>query len=122
VIQDPAVHVRYVNGVTNKLEDTAPAVRPFAPPPLREDVLRPLERLSAKMWPGAPVVPGMAVGATDGVHTSAAGLPTYVVSGEALERDDVRAHGQDERIGVESFYRAVDFYYDYLKAVVNFKK
>ena len=121
VIQDPAVHVRYANGVTGKLEDTAPAVRPFAPPPLREDVLRPLERLSAKMWPGVPVVPGMAVGATDGVHTSAAGLPTYVVSGEALERDDVRAHGQDERIGVESFYRAVDFYYDYLKAVVNYK-
>jgi acetylornithine deacetylase/succinyl-diaminopimelate desuccinylase-like protein len=44
-----------------------------------------------------------------------------VVSGEALERDDIRAHGQDERIGVQSFYRAVDFYYDYLKGVVAYK-
>jgi acetylornithine deacetylase/succinyl-diaminopimelate desuccinylase-like protein len=122
VIQDPAVQVRYVNGVAGTLEDTAPAVRPFAPPPLREDVLRPLERISAKMWPGAPVIPGMAVGATDGVHTTAAGLATYVVGGESLERDDIRAHGQDERIGVQNFYRGVDFYYEYLRAVVNYKK
>ena len=122
VVQDPAVHVRYVDPITSKLADAAPAVRPFAPPPLREDVLRPLERIAAKMWPGAPVVPGMAVGATDGVYTSAAGLPTYVVGGESLERDDIRAHGQDERIAVQSFYRGVDFYYDYLKAVVNYKK
>lgn len=121
VIQDPAVKVRYVNFIEDKLEDVAPDVRGYAPPPLRPEVLRPLERLAEKMWPGVPVIPSMAVGATDGVYTSAAGLPTYVVGGEALERSDIRAHGQDERIGVQAFYRAVDFYYEYLKAVVTYK-
>jgi acetylornithine deacetylase/succinyl-diaminopimelate desuccinylase-like protein len=121
VIASPAVKVRYMNFVEDKLEEVAPDARGFAPPPLRPEVLRPLERLTQKMWPGVPVIPSMAVGATDGVYTSAAGLATYVVGGEALERDDIRAHGQDERIGVQAFYRAVDFYYDYLKAVVSYK-
>lgn len=121
VVGDPKVIVRYMNTFNDTLEDVAPDVRGYAPPPPRPDVFRPLEKIAAKMWPGAPVIPSMAVGATDGVYTSAAGLPTYVVSGEALERDDIRAHGQDERIGVQAFYRAVDFYYEYLKAVVSYK-
>jgi len=66
-------------------------------------------------------VPTMAVGASDGVYTSAAGIPTYLVAGEAIELSDIRAHGKDERIPVTSFYRAVDFYYDYLKAVASYK-
>ena len=52
------------------------------------------------------------------IYTNAAGLPTYMVSGSALAADDIRAHGQDERLGVQEFYNAVDFFYDYLKAVV----
>jgi acetylornithine deacetylase/succinyl-diaminopimelate desuccinylase-like protein len=44
-------------------------------------------------------------------------MPTYGVSGEQYDRDDVRAHGKDERIGVQSFARGVDFYYVFLKNV-----
>ena len=83
--------------------------------------MKPLEKMAAKMWPGAPVIISMSAGASDGVYTSAAGLPTYVVGGEALERTDIRAHGQDERVPVASFNRAVDFYYGFLKQVVNYK-
>lgn len=121
VVNDKAVEVRYVNFVANTLEDVAPNVRGYAPPPLRPEVMKPLEKIAAKMWPGAAIIPSMAVGATDGVYTSAAGLPTYLVSGEALERDDNRSHGQDERVGVEAFYRAVDFYYEYLRAVTSYR-
>ena len=119
VIQNPAIAVRYVNN-DQTLADVAPNVTAKAPPPLRDYVMRPLERIAAKMWPSAVIVPSMAVGASDGVYTSAAGLPTYLVGGEALERGDIRAHGKDERVPMTSFYRAVDFYYDYLKQVVNY--
>jgi acetylornithine deacetylase/succinyl-diaminopimelate desuccinylase-like protein len=61
----------------------------------------------------------MATGASDGVYTNAAGMPTYIISGEQYDRDDIRAHGKDERIGVQSFYRAVDFYYPFLKEVTE---
>jgi acetylornithine deacetylase/succinyl-diaminopimelate desuccinylase-like protein len=71
------------------------------------------------MWPGIPVLPNMSTGASDGVYTNAAGMPTYGVSGEQYDRDDVRAHGKDERIGVESFARGVDFYYVFLKGVTG---
>lgn len=121
VVADPSVKVRYYNFLTEKLDAVAPDARGYAPPPPRPDVVKPLEKIAAKMWPGAPVVPSMAVGASDSVYTNAAGLPTYMVSGSALARDDFRAHGQDERIGVQSFYRSVDFFYDYLKAVVSYR-
>jgi acetylornithine deacetylase/succinyl-diaminopimelate desuccinylase-like protein len=70
------------------------------------------------MWPGAPVIPMLSVGATDAVHVSAAGIPVYQVSGEAVDRDDLRAHGKDERIRVEAFYRGVDFHYAFLKTLM----
>jgi acetylornithine deacetylase/succinyl-diaminopimelate desuccinylase-like protein len=112
VLADPRISVREVGGiggVTNR--------QSYAPPPLRPDVFQPLERVVESMWPGLPVIPDMATGASDGVYTNAAGLPTYCVSGEAIDRNDIRAHGKDERIRVEAFYRAVDFYYRFLKAL-----
>src|SRR5262249_1679361 len=120
VVQNPAITIQYV-ATDGTLADVAPAARTLVPPPLRDDVLKPLQRIAGKMWPTAGIVPSMAVGASDGVYTSAAGLPTYLVGGEAIERSDIRAHGKDERIAEASFYRAVDFYYDYLKAVANYK-
>jgi acetylornithine deacetylase/succinyl-diaminopimelate desuccinylase-like protein len=120
VIGNPAVNVSYIN-VDGSLADVAPQAKGVAPPPLREDIMRPVERIAKKMWPDAKVVPFMTAGATDGVHTSAAGLPTYLVSGLALDRNDLRAHGRDERVPVTSFYRSVDFYYEFLRAVASYK-
>ena len=37
----------------------------------------------------------------------------------AIDQDDVRAHGKDERIRVSSFYDGVEFYYRYLKALLG---
>ncbi len=114
VVADPRISVKdmgAIGGVNNR--------RSYAPPPLRPDVFQPLEKVVNRMWPGLAVVPDMATGASDGVYTNAAGMPTYCVSGEAIDRDDIRAHGKDERIRVDAFYRAVDFYYQYLKAVTS---
>jgi acetylornithine deacetylase/succinyl-diaminopimelate desuccinylase-like protein len=61
----------------------------------------------------------MATGASDGVYTNAAGLPTYGISGIAIDFGDVRAHGRDERVGVDSYYDGVEFYYRYLKALTS---
>jgi acetylornithine deacetylase/succinyl-diaminopimelate desuccinylase-like protein len=116
VLDDSKITVRYVDNFGN-IFDRAPNNRAFAPPPLIPDVIQPLEKITHEMWPGIPVIPSMADGASDGVYTNAAGMPTYCVSGEAIDRDDIRAHGKDERIRVKSFYRAVDFYYRFLKAV-----
>ncbi len=118
ILADPKITVRYVDAV-GELNDRGSDRQSFPPPPLRPDVFQPLDRITATIWPGAPVIPTMSTGASDGVYTNAAGLPTYTISGTAIERGDVRAHGKDERLGMESFYTGVDFYYRYLKAVTS---
>jgi acetylornithine deacetylase/succinyl-diaminopimelate desuccinylase-like protein len=118
VFADPKITVRYVNNF-GEVFDTAPDRKSFPPPPLRRDVFAPLEKITSAMWPGTPVIPDMATGASDGIYTVAAGLPTYGISGTAVDRDDIRAHGRDERLGIQSYYQGVDFYYRYLRAVTS---
>ena len=60
-----------------------------------------------------------ATGASDGVFTNAAGMPTYAISGLAVDFDDVRAHGRDERLRVSSFFGGLDFYQRFLKALTS---
>jgi acetylornithine deacetylase/succinyl-diaminopimelate desuccinylase-like protein len=119
VFADPKVAVRYVYNDGKTIADRAPEQLGYSPVKLRDDVMKPLERIAAQMWPGAPVVPAMSTGASDGVYTNAAGLPTYGISGLAIDLNDVRAHGRDERVRVESYYQGVEFYYRYLKAVMG---
>ncbi len=118
VFADPAIQVRYVadNG---QASDTAPDRAPAKPEPMRADVLKPLERIADHMWPGAPVVPTMATGASDAIYTNPAGIPTYGVSGIAVDLDDIRAHGKDERVRVSSFYDGVAMFYRYVKALIG---
>ena len=118
VLSDPKIEVSYVTN-SGRVLDTAPNAEALPPVSLRPDVMQTLDRVAAEMWPGAPVVPTMSTGASDGVYTNAAGMPTYGICGLAIDTDDVRAHGKDERLGVESYYRGVEFYYRYLKALTG---
>jgi len=116
VLADPKMSVQYIDDI-GQIRDTASDRRGYAPPPLRADVVQPLQSLVATFWPNIEVVPTMSTGASDSVYTSAAGLPTYNLTGVALDRDSERAHGRDERIGIDSFYRGNEFFYRYLKAI-----
>ena len=118
VVADPKISVKYI-GAIGVAEDHPRERVANAPPPLLPEVFEPLARIVQEMWPGTPVIPTMSTGASDGVYTNAAGLPTYGISGVAVDRYDVRAHGKDERLEAESFYKGVDFYYRYLKAVTQ---
>jgi acetylornithine deacetylase/succinyl-diaminopimelate desuccinylase-like protein len=121
ILADPAIDVHYVSD-SSQISDTVPPNPVFAPQPLRRDVLSTLEKIASEMWPGTPVIPTMARGASDGTYTSAAGMPTYQVAGVAVDRNDDREHGRDERVGVESFYRGLDFNYRFLKALTAGKQ
>ena len=118
LFDDPKITVRYVDNFGN-IFDQAPDTKALRPPTLRPEVMQPLQKITAEMWPGIPVIPDMSTVASDDVYTDAAGIPGYGVSGEAIDRDDIRAHGKDERVPVESFYRAVEFYYRFLKAMTE---
>ena len=116
IVDDPKIAVRYMD-TDLVIHDTAPSAVALPPVPLRSDVMKPLEETAQEFWPGAPVIPTMATGASDGVYTNAAGMPTYEVSGTAIEIGQDRSHARDERVPVKSFYDDVDFYYHFIKAL-----
>ncbi len=87
--------------------------------PMREDVLKAIAKVTDTMWPGVPVVPNMVMGATDGRYLRAVGIPTYGVQGLFGDRDDMRAHGRDERMSVTSFYEGQTFLYDLVKTLAT---
>jgi len=118
IFADPKVTVSYVdsNGSIGRRDPESKGFSPILPPP---EILQPLERVAAQMWPGIPVIPEMETGASDSVYTVAAGIPSYGINGVAIDQDDIRAHGRDERVRVSSYYDGVQFFYLYLKALTT---
>lgn len=97
----------------------AAAAKPSPPSPLTPELLGRIERVTRGMWPGVPVVPVMSTGATDALYLRNAGIPVYGVSGIFHDVDDVRAHGQDERILASAFLEGQEFLYRLVRAVAG---
>jgi len=105
VIGDPGVSVTALGK-----DDRGPAS------PLLPEVIAAVEGVAREMWPGVPVVPVMATGATDGRILRREGIPTYGLG--AFENiEDNRAHGADERIGVKQFREELEFLSRVVRAV-----
>jgi acetylornithine deacetylase/succinyl-diaminopimelate desuccinylase-like protein len=85
--------------------------------PMRPDVLSAVTDITQKIWPGVQTVPIMVAGATDGRYLRVAGIPTYGIQGFFFDRNDIRFHGRDERMAVQSFYEGQLFLYDLVKAL-----
>lgn len=113
---DPQLKVEYVSN-QGDVSPTAPEQSSIVPPAPIPEVLKPLTSLTQAIWPGIPVTPVMETGASDSIYFAQAGIPSYGYSAIALERDDVRAHGRDERLPVESFWKSLDFWYGFAKTL-----
>jgi acetylornithine deacetylase/succinyl-diaminopimelate desuccinylase-like protein len=118
LFDDPKLTVKYVdNG--GGIHSGAPDSKGPPPVALQPEVMKPLEKLVAVYWPGTPVIPDMATGASDSVFTNAAGIPTYNWSAVELEVSDVRAHGKDERLPETSFWKGVQFWHEYVRMITS---
>ena len=94
-------------------------VTPATPSPmaaLKPEVMNQIERVTKRLW-NIPVIPVMETGATDGLFLRNAGIPVYGVSGVFVDINDIRAHGKDERIGVQDYYDGAEYIYQLVKAV-----
>ncbi len=85
--------------------------QPGPPPKLTPQIMGPIEQLSRDMFPGVPVVPSQSSGATDGRFLTAAGIPTYGVSGVFADGATANAHGLNERVLVQSVLEGREFLY-----------
>lgn len=74
-----------------------------------------IQKVTDSMWPGVPVIPTMAAGASDGIFFRMGGIPTYGVSGLFGDIHDGRMHGRDERVSISAFNESVEFTYRLMK-------
>ncbi len=108
VVADTEIHI-----------SRAADAHPSPPSPLRRDIMEPVEGLARRYWPGVPVVPEMSTGATDGLYTRIAGIPTYGVAAVFDDMNDSRAHGRDERVGVKEYHQAAEYWYELVKRLAG---
>jgi acetylornithine deacetylase/succinyl-diaminopimelate desuccinylase-like protein len=108
--------------LTRAVNDTAVAITvltaavPSPASPLKPEIMDPIERVTKRLW-NIPVVPVMETGATDGLYFRNAGIPVYGVSGVFVDINDIRAHGRDERIGVQDYYDGAEYIYQLVKVI-----
>lgn len=118
---DAHLTVRYRSDA-GELYDHGSDRRAMTPPPPRADLLAAVHAIGGRLWPGAPVVPLMETVATDSIFLMQANIPSYGVSGLAIDRDDNRQHAPDERIRISAFDDCVEFYYQLLQALTGGKQ
>ncbi len=92
---------------------------PAPPSPLDPAVLGAVERISAAMWPGVPVVPTMGVSTTDSRAFRAAGIPMYGVSGLFVDPEATGVHGLNEHVGVKQLEDCREFLYRLIKTLAS---
>ena len=88
-------------------------------PPLDPAIIGPMETLTAKYFPGVPVIPSMSTGATDALYLAAVGIPTYGVPGSWSDPDGNGVHGLNERLEVRAVYVGRDYLFDLVKALAQ---
>jgi acetylornithine deacetylase/succinyl-diaminopimelate desuccinylase-like protein len=115
VVADPQVTVSPV--VQHAADGSVVPLVAVPPSPLLPELTRAMDATVRQMWGPLPVVATMSTGATDGKITRIAGIPTYGIACLFYEMDDNRAHGKDERIGVQDFYEGVEFGYKFIKGL-----
>ena len=104
--------------VTFELDGT-PAESP-PPSPVSTALFQAMERAAKIMEPRTTVIPFMSTGATDGAALRAKGIPTYGILPMPLPmEDELRMHGDNERVPVPALGWATEYLYRVLSEVAK---
>jgi acetylornithine deacetylase/succinyl-diaminopimelate desuccinylase-like protein len=106
VLADPTIKITVITPATPSPES-----------PISGDILPIVEKVAHQLWPDVVILPQMGAGASDSKYTRVAGMPSYGIDGMFDDLDDARAHGRDERIGVQAFAQEVEFTYRLMRAL-----
>jgi acetylornithine deacetylase/succinyl-diaminopimelate desuccinylase-like protein len=90
------------------------------PSPVSTELFQAMEAAAHLMAPSATVLPFMSTGATDGAALRAIGIPTYGILPMPLPLDDeLRMHGDNERVPVPALGWATEYIYRVLRQVAS---
>ena len=79
--------------------------------PINDEVMGAVERAVHSEFPDIPVMPSMAMGASDGLHFRMAGIPSYAFMGNFIKDSDEFSHGLNERNPSDNLPRGLRFWY-----------
>lgn len=79
--------------------------------PLNDEVFGAIESAIHSEFPEVPIIPSMAMGASDGMYFRIAGIPSYAFTGDFIKSTDVFAHGLNERNPSDNIGRSMRLWY-----------
>jgi acetylornithine deacetylase/succinyl-diaminopimelate desuccinylase-like protein len=92
-----------------------PAGAPQGSMPLDYEMYATLSGVSKRLWPAATVLPYMSTGATDSEYLRDLGIKAYGIGLPMDASDEMRMHGDDERISIEGLAQGTRFLYEVVK-------
>jgi acetylornithine deacetylase/succinyl-diaminopimelate desuccinylase-like protein len=89
------------------------------PSPINPEVMQAVEKISAELWPGVPVIPTMGGGYTDSRWLRNAGMAAYGVASVFSEAGKNGVHGLNEQVGVKQLYDGKEYLYRLVKVLAG---
>jgi acetylornithine deacetylase/succinyl-diaminopimelate desuccinylase-like protein len=80
------------------------------PSPMRPDFVAAVAKAIGVVYPGVPVFPSMASGASDSMWSRAHGVPSYGASPMFIKESEDFSHGLNERTPIANIAPAIDYY------------
>jgi acetylornithine deacetylase/succinyl-diaminopimelate desuccinylase-like protein len=109
IADDPRMHIHFDDGVTT----TSP------PSPMRADVTAAVKEGLAGAYPGVPIVPSMAAGASDNMWFRVRGVPSYGTAPIFIKDSEDFSHGLNERTPLANIAPGVVFWKVLIKRLSN---
>lgn len=78
--------------------------------PMRPDFLAAVDKALNTAWPGTPIFPSQASGASDSMWYRALGVPSYGASPSFSKDSDDYAHGLNERVSLRNIGPGITYY------------
>jgi acetylornithine deacetylase/succinyl-diaminopimelate desuccinylase-like protein len=85
--------------------------------PMRPDFIKAVETSLAKAYPGVPVFPAMASGASDSMWFRYQGVPSYGAGPMFMKPSDNFSHGLNERAPIANLRPAITYYVSLIPAL-----
>jgi len=99
------------------LKDVTEGTVPTDASPMRPDFIAAVTEAMAATYPGVPVFPSMASGASDSMWFRSRGVPSYGASPTFMKPSDDFSHGLNERVPLSIIAPGINYYLVMLRAL-----
>jgi acetylornithine deacetylase/succinyl-diaminopimelate desuccinylase-like protein len=86
---------------------------------MRPDVVAAITKAMGAVYPGVPIIPSIASGASDSMWFRAKGVPSYGAGPVFIKSSEDFSHGLNERTPLANIRPAIDYYLSLIPDLSN---